>query len=61
MACWRPCATFGERGKIFYVHFRDVQGCVPKFQECFPGEGNMNVVEAIRTLEAGGFHRLHHR
>ena len=46
---------FGERGKIFYVHFRDVQGCVPKFQECFPGEGNMNVVAAIQTLKEVGF------
>jgi len=46
---------FGERGKIFYVHFRDVQGCVPKFQECFPGEGNVDVVAAIRTLHEVGF------
>ena len=46
---------FGERGKIFYVHFRDVQGCVPKFQECFPGEGNVDVVDAIRTLQDVGF------
>jgi mannonate dehydratase len=46
---------FGERGKIFYVHFRDVQGCVPKFQECFPGEGNVNVVKAIQTLHEVGF------
>ena len=46
---------FGGRGKIFYVHFRDVQGCVPKFQECFPGEGNVDVVAAIKTLREVGF------
>ena len=46
---------FGSRGKIFYVHFRDVQGCVPRFQECFPGEGNMNVVAAVKTLHEVGF------
>ncbi|HLV34983.1 MAG TPA: mannonate dehydratase [Spirillospora sp.] len=46
---------FGSRGRIFYVHFRDVQGCVPKFQECFLGEGNVDVVEAIRTLKEVGF------
>jgi len=46
---------FGERGKIFYVHFRDVQGCVPSFQECFPGEGNVDVVAAIKTLKEVGF------
>jgi mannonate dehydratase len=46
---------FGERGKIFYVHFRDVQGTVPKFQECFIGEGNVDVVEAMLTLKRVGF------
>lgn len=46
---------FGTRQKIFYVHFRDVQGCSPVFQECFLGEGNVNVVEAIRTLKEVGF------
>lgn len=46
---------FGERGKIIYVHFRDVQGCVPRFQECFPGEGNVDVVAAIKTLQEVGF------
>ncbi len=46
---------FGSRGKIFYVHFRDVQGCVPTFQECFLGEGNVDVVAAIRTLKEVGF------
>ncbi len=46
---------FAERGKIFYVHFRDVQGCVPKFQECFPGEGNVDVVAAVQTLYEAGF------
>ncbi len=46
---------FGSRGKIFYVHFRDVQGCVPSFQECFPGEGNVDVVAAVKTLHEVGF------
>ncbi|MBX3085940.1 MAG: mannonate dehydratase [Anaerolineae bacterium] len=46
---------FGTRKLIFYVHFRDVQGCSPVFQECFLGEGNVNVVEAMRTLKEIGF------
>ena len=46
---------FGERGKIVYVHFRDVQGSVPKFQECFIGEGNLDEVEVMRTLKRVGF------
>ena len=46
---------FGPQGKILYVHFRDVQGCGPKFQECFLGEGNMNMFEVLKTLKAVGF------
>jgi mannonate dehydratase len=63
MGCWSemgkgvidPIRYFGSRGRIFYVHFRDVQGVVPKFQECFLGEGNVDVVEAMRTLKEVGF------
>jgi mannonate dehydratase len=46
---------FGERGRIFYVHLRDVQGCVPEFQECFLGEGNYDPVKAVRALRESGF------
>ncbi len=46
---------FAGRGQIAYVHFRDVQGAVPCFQECFLGEGNVDVTEAIRALRDGGF------
>ncbi|MDE0104291.1 MAG: mannonate dehydratase [Bryobacterales bacterium] len=46
---------FGERGKIFYVHFRDVQGPVEDFTECYLGDGNCNPVESIRALKQVGF------
>jgi mannonate dehydratase len=46
---------FGPRGKILYVHFRDVQGTVPSFQECFLGEGNYNPAEVMLALERNGF------
>jgi mannonate dehydratase len=63
MGCWSemgpdPIAAiryFGTRGKIVYVHFRDVQGSVPRFQECFLGEGNVDVVAAMRALKESGF------
>ena len=42
-------------GKIFYVHFRDVQGQVPAFAECFLGEGNLDVAAVLRRLHANGF------
>lgn len=46
---------FGPRGRILYVHFRDVQGSVPRFKECFLGEGNYNPATVLRTLADNGF------
>ena len=40
---------FGERDKIIYVHFRDVQGTVPNFNECFIDEGNVDTFEVVKT------------
>ncbi|MFD7157495.1 mannonate dehydratase [Kribbella sp. NPDC059898] len=40
---------------IWYVHFRDVQGTVPRFSECFLGEGNFDPARVIRRLLAAGF------
>jgi mannonate dehydratase len=46
---------FGPKGRIFYVHFRDVQGTVPKFAECFLGEGNYDPAEIMLLLKKSGF------
>ena len=46
---------FGSRGKIFYVHFRDVRGAANDFTECLLGDGNCNPVETIRALKEVGF------
>lgn len=46
---------FGPRGRILYVHFRDVQGTVPTFQECFIGEGNFDPASAMLALQRSGF------
>ena len=46
---------FGPKGKIFYVHFRDVQGVVPRFQESFLGEGNYDPAAVLRRLADVGF------
>ena len=62
--CWsemmgRDCLDtvryFGERDRIFYVHFRDVRGTAENFEECFLGEGNLDLAEVIRTLRSVGF------
>ncbi|CAA9584909.1 MAG: Mannonate dehydratase [uncultured Thermomicrobiales bacterium] len=46
---------FGPLGRIFYVHLRDVQGTVPRFQECFLGEGNYNPAAIVLALKRNGF------
>ncbi len=64
MGCWSEMGPgvlealryFGQQDKLAYVHFRDVQGTVPRFQECFLGEGNVDVVAAMRVLKEVGFH-----
>jgi mannonate dehydratase len=47
--------SFGARRQICYVHFRDVQGVVPSFAECFLGEGNLDPAAVIRRLREVGF------
>ncbi|WDR01278.1 mannonate dehydratase [Devosia algicola] len=46
---------FAPKGRIFYVHFRDVQGTVPDFIECFIGEGNYDPGEVMILLAKHGF------
>ncbi len=46
---------FGPKGRITYVHFRDVQGTVPNFVECFLDEGNYNPAEMMLLLKQCGF------
>jgi mannonate dehydratase len=47
---------FGSRGKIYYVHFRDVLGSATKFREAFVNEGNLDMFEVMKTLKEVGFH-----
>lgn len=46
---------FGERGKIFYMHLRDVVGTADHFTEVFLGDGNSDPVAVVRTLKEVGF------
>lgn len=47
--------ALGPDNKIVYVHFRDVQGSVPRFQEAFLGEGNYSPLKVMRALKAVNF------
>lgn len=46
---------FGGQGKIAFVHFRDVQGKVPVFQESFHDDGKSDMAAIMRTYRAVGY------
>lgn len=41
---------FGERGKIFNIHFRNIVGRKLSFMEAFPDEGDMDMWGVIKLL-----------
>jgi len=45
----------GQRNKIFYVHFRNVIGKVPRYHEVFPDQGDGDMVANLRALKAVGY------
>ena len=49
---------FVPRNKIHMVHFRDVQGTVDNFWECFPGDGRYNPAKVMRALVKSGYNGL---
>lgn len=50
-----PAAIRRLASRIHYVHFRDVHGRVPRFQETFHDNGDTDMYAAIRTYHEIGF------
>ncbi|NLE45050.1 MAG: TIM barrel protein [Chloroflexi bacterium] len=46
---------FGERGKLFKVHFRNVNHPLPHFVETFLDDGYMDMYQVMRALRAVDF------
>jgi mannonate dehydratase len=42
--------SFARRGKIAYVHFRNVRGKVPYYHETFVDDGDIDMPEIVRIL-----------
>lgn len=63
LGCWSEMGEdleeviryFGSRDKLFYVHFRDVEGTVPSFHETWIDEGNYDSLEIMNLLHEVGF------
>lgn len=46
---------FGKLGKIFLVHFRFVQGTVPRYTEVFIDEGDLDPFDSIKAYKEVGY------
>ena len=46
---------FGQRKKIFNVHFRNIKGKRDKFYETYPDEGDINFVRAMQVYKEVGY------
>lgn len=46
---------FGERNKLFYIHYRDVVGTPDKFNEVVIGDGQIDLTGALRVLKEVNF------
>jgi mannonate dehydratase len=46
---------FGNQGKIFFVHFRDVAGDARRFVETFHDEGPTDMLACMRAYQETGF------
>jgi mannonate dehydratase len=46
---------FGERGKLFNVHFRNIKGRKLDFMEAFPDEGDIDMARAIAAYRDVGY------
>jgi len=46
---------FGKLGKIFLVHFRAVRGKVPKYVEVFLDEGDLDMLQVMKTYKEVGY------
>ena len=49
---------FGQRGKIFNVHFRNIRGGRDNFQEVFPDEGAVSMARAMGVYADCGYDGL---
>ena len=46
---------FGERGKIFNIHYRNIRGRRDDFCETYPDDGDLDMVAVARTLQSVGY------
>ena len=46
---------YSATGRIGYIHFRNVKGQVPEYEEVFVDEGDVDMIRALRVLHKNNF------
>jgi mannonate dehydratase len=49
---------FGERGKLFNIHFRNIRGGLDDFVEVFPDEGDVDMRRVLQVLHEVGYQHM---
>ncbi len=47
--------SYSRQGKLAYVHFRNVRGKVPHYQETFIDDGDIDMIRVLRILKRNRF------
>ncbi len=47
--------SYASQNKIAYVHFRNVKGKIPKYQEVFIDTGDIDMLKALRLFKKHGY------
>lgn len=55
MDVYEAIDRYSKGGAIAYVHFRNVQGKVPRYHEVFLDEGDIDMIKAIRIYYRNGY------
>jgi mannonate dehydratase len=54
-AVYDAVARYGAAGRIAYVHARNVRGTVPRYQEVFVDEGDLDMLRVVGLLHDVGY------
>jgi mannonate dehydratase len=46
---------YGKQNALAYIHFRNVKGKVPSYDEVFVDEGDIDMFRALKALHSTGF------
>ncbi len=52
---YQATEQYSRQDKVFYVHFRNVTGTVPRYREVFVDEGDIDMVRILRILRDNNF------